>query len=70
MVDTGVGIDDETIDSILNGSKASTNGTEGEKGYGFGLKMIKHLIDGLNGEMEITSIEGQGTTFEVNIPQT
>lgn len=70
VVDTGVGIDDETIDSILNGSKASTNGTEGEKGYGFGLKMIKHLIDGLNGEMEITSIDGQGTTFEVNIPQT
>jgi signal transduction histidine kinase len=69
VVDTGVGINDEMIDSILNGSKTSTNGTEGEKGYGFGLKMIKHLIDGLKGEMEITSIEGQGTTFEVKLPQ-
>lgn len=69
VVDTGVGINDETIDSILNGSTASTKGTEGEKGYGFGLKMIKHLIDGLKGEMEITSIEGQGTTFEVKLPQ-
>ncbi|TKB99894.1 GAF domain-containing sensor histidine kinase [Pedobacter cryotolerans] len=69
VVDTGVGINDEMIDSILNGSKTSTNGTEGEKGYGFGLKMIKHLIDGLNGEMEITSIEGEGTRFEVMLPQ-
>lgn len=69
VTDTGVGISEETIHSILTGLTLSSTGTEGEKGYGFGLKMIKHLIDGLKGEIEITSIEGQGTTFEINIPQ-
>ena len=69
VVDTGVGISDETIAHILNGGSNSSDGTEGEKGYGFGLKMIKHLIDGLKGSMEITSIEDQGTRFEVKLPQ-
>mgnify|MGYP006166899673 CR=1 FL=1 len=69
VLDTGPGINHETINDILNGGASSSEGTEGEKGYGFGLKMIKHLIDGLKGSMEITSIEGQGTRFEVKLPQ-
>lgn len=69
VTDTGIGISDKTIATILEGGIKSSDGTGGEKGYGFGLTMIKHLIDGLNGNMEITSIEGQGTRFEVRLPQ-
>jgi len=69
VTDTGVGISDKTIATILHGEIKSSDGTGGEKGYGFGLTMIKHLIDGLKGNMEITSIEGQGTRFEVRLPQ-
>jgi len=69
VTDTGVGISDQTIATILHGGIKSSDGTGGEKGYGFGLTMIKHLIDGLKGNMEITSIEGQGTRFEVRLPQ-
>ena len=69
VTDTGIGISDKTIATILEGGIKSSDGTDGEKGYGFGLTMIKHLIDGLNGNMEITSIEGQGTRFEVRLPQ-
>lgn len=36
--DSGVGISEEEIDAIFNGSPAS-KGTEGEKGYGFGIQL-------------------------------
>ena len=65
--DSGDGISPEKIDTILNGSASSEQGTEGEKGYGFGLQLIKHLISGLNGKLNITSIPGDGSIFEVMI---
>jgi signal transduction histidine kinase len=69
VTDDGVGMNDESIERILNGTNTSSDGTVGEKGYGFGLAMVKHLIDGLKGTLEISSIEGKGTKFEVKIPQ-
>jgi signal transduction histidine kinase len=51
----------------FNGSTASQKGTEGEKGYGFGLQLIKHLISGLNGKLNISSVPGEGSVFEVII---
>jgi signal transduction histidine kinase len=65
--DSGDGISSEKIDSILNGNASSEQGTEGEKGYGFGLQLIKHLISGLNGKLNITSAPGEGSVFEVMI---
>jgi signal transduction histidine kinase len=65
--DSGEGISEEKIDNILNGSASSEQGTEGEKGYGFGLQLIKHLISGLNGKLNITSTPGEGSVFEVMI---
>ncbi|MDP3469442.1 MAG: GAF domain-containing sensor histidine kinase [Daejeonella sp.] len=65
--DTGEGLSLEKIDVILNGSASSENGTDGEKGYGFGLQLIKHLIYGLNGKLNISSVPGEGSVFEVMI---
>jgi len=67
--DTGVGIDDEGIKSILAGAKSTTDGTVGEKGYGFGLALVKHLIDSLKGTFHIYSNPGRGATFVVSLPQ-
>lgn len=67
--DTGVGMDQQAIDNILNSSKSSTDGTSGEKGYGFGLALVKHLTESLRGTMNITSEPGNGTTFDIQIPQ-
>ncbi|WP_304063127.1 GAF domain-containing sensor histidine kinase [Pedobacter glucosidilyticus] len=67
--DDGVGISKDRIDAILNGQVASTNGTQGEAGYGFGLALVKHLIDSLKGSLEITSAQGEGTTFSITLPQ-
>jgi len=67
--DNGVGLDKQSIDSILNSNASSTDGTGGEKGYGFGLALVKHLVDSLKGTINIYSQPGFGATFEVNLPQ-
>lgn len=66
--DTGSGMDQETIHQILFGEQKSTDGTSGEKGYGFGLMLVKHLIIKLNGSLNIESEPGNGTTFSVLLP--
>jgi signal transduction histidine kinase len=67
--DTGVGINEDEIANILRGNSHTTNGTGGEKGYGFGLSLVKHLVEKLDGQMEIQSNINQGTTFSVDLPQ-
>lgn len=69
VTDTGVGLDKTGIDKILKGTATSTDGTGGEHGYGFGLALVKHLVDNLKGDMHIYSEPGQGATFEINLPQ-
>lgn len=67
--DTGKGISKEAIVEILNGSSTeSSNGTIGEKGYGFGLPTVKKLVDNIKGEMKIDSVIGEGSKFEIIIP--
>jgi len=69
VTDTGVGLTPEAIDTILKGNATSTSGTGGEQGYGFGLALVKHLIEGLKGTLNIYSAPGEGATFEVRLPQ-
>lgn len=67
--DTGMGLTEETIQHIQNGTGLSTEGTEGEQGYGFGLSLVKHLLDGMKGFLLIASKPGHGAEFSVRIPQ-
>ena len=67
--DTGVGMTADKITQILNGKGETTEGTSGEQGYGFGLALVKHLVDNLKGAMQITSQLGNGTVFTVSLPQ-
>lgn len=69
VVDTGQGLSKESISNILHGTLDSSDGTGGESGYGFGLAMVKHLVDTLKGKMEITSDTGKGANFEITISQ-
>lgn len=66
--DTGVGISEEKIQEILKGEAKSTSGTGGESGYGFGLPLVKHLIEKMNGKLKISSKEETGTLFEITLP--
>ncbi|MDQ7948794.1 MAG: GAF domain-containing sensor histidine kinase [Pedobacter sp.] len=69
VVDTGCGMGQDAISSILKGKSASSDGTHGEKGYGFGLAIVKNLVELLKGKLEIYSEIGKGSTFEVILKQ-
>jgi signal transduction histidine kinase len=66
--DTGSGISEQALQYLEDGHNSSTDGTCGEKGYGFGLELVKHLILGLGGTLEIHNIEGSGACFNVELP--
>lgn len=69
VADTGVGLSPDAIKKILSGNAKSTNGTGGEQGYGFGLALVKHLVESLKGNMNIYSEAGNGASFEILLPQ-
>jgi signal transduction histidine kinase len=66
--DTGVGMEADKIEEILEGETTSESGTDEERGYGFGLSLVQHLVDKADGEIEITSEPGKGTSFVINLP--
>lgn len=66
--DTGVGISPEKIAEIMNGQAISSIGTSGEKGFGFGLNLVQHLVKGLKGRLLVRSEPDEGTEFELIIP--
>lgn len=68
VIDNGGGIETDRIEKILNGESKSTNGSMGEKGYGFGLNLVMHLVNSLNGKVELKSQPGLGTKFKILIP--
>jgi len=69
VTDTGIGINPARIEQLLEGNAKSTMGTEEEKGYGFGIPLVKHLIDKLGGKLAIESQPGMGARFHVQLPQ-
>lgn len=41
----------------------------GKKGTGIGLNTVKRLVEQLNGNIELESIEGEGSTFRIILPK-
>ena len=63
--DTGVGIRREDLEKIFN-----LYFTTKEKGSGIGLSMVYRTVQMHDGEIEVQSTPGAGTTFTVLLPQT
>ncbi|WP_339811938.1 ATP-binding protein, partial [Zunongwangia profunda] len=57
------------IADIMDSSMQAKEGLVGEDHYGLGLKLVRHLVLEMGGQMEITSEESKGTTFRVAIPR-
>ncbi|WP_332910824.1 ATP-binding protein [Algoriphagus boritolerans] len=66
--DNGVGIDQTKIEEIQAGGTNSSMGTSGEKGFGFGLNLVHHLVNSLKGKLNVKSELGKGTEFEFILP--
>ena len=64
VIDTGVGMDDDTRRRCLEPFFT----TKGERGTGLGLAMVYGIVQRHNAEIEIDSAVGKGTTFRMSFP--
>lgn len=67
--DDGIGISDEDIARLFKPDEHfTTNGTAREKGSGFGLVLVKDLIEKNGGEIRIDSQKNNGTAISFSLP--
>ncbi|HEY5744498.1 MAG TPA: ATP-binding protein [Chryseolinea sp.] len=68
--DSGIGISAADLENLFQmGKVRSTRGTEGEKGTGLGLALVKEFIEKNAGEVAVESVRGKGTVFHVSLPR-
>ncbi|MDH5381379.1 MAG: PAS domain S-box protein [Cyclobacteriaceae bacterium] len=68
VIDFGVGMDQNSLDTINSKTKISTMGTNGECGSGIGILISRDLIHDLGGTFKVESKKDTGSTFSFSIP--
>ncbi len=68
--DSGVGIKPEITAKLFSGYvKEHKSGTNGEKGTGLGLGIVKSILDAHGFNIEVESKVNKGTSFHIDIPR-
>lgn len=67
VTDNGVGIPQKHIADIFNLFFRSNSASK-ENGFGFGLYNLRGALLKLNGQIDVSSVVGEGTTFKITIP--
>lgn len=65
LEDNGQGMPQNVVDQILN--KTAPKSTK-RNGFGFGLIQVLETVKRYNGRLDVTSIEGKGTKFQIEFP--
>ena len=68
IVDTGIGISQHDQEKIIDRFYRVDMSRSETKGYGLGLSVAKTIVEKHNGEIALTSQEGEGTTVIVTLP--
>jgi signal transduction histidine kinase len=67
--DAGIGIPEENLSRIFDAFYQVDSGTtRAHGGAGLGLSIVKQLVDGHDGKIEVTSARDEGTIFTVKLP--
>ncbi len=66
--DSGVGINKEQLNKIFDPFVRVKENNSYAEGMGFGLYVVKGLVELFEGNIQVDSIVGKGTTFDVVIP--
>lgn len=69
LTDTGIGIESDKLDQMFEPfvqEEATTTREYG--GSGLGLTIVKNLVDMLEGDVQVRSSKGVGTTFVITLP--
>jgi len=61
--DSGIGIAPEKLEQIFTPFYTDKN-----RGTGLGLTIAKNIVDKHEGQIEVTSVPGQGSTFRILLP--
>lgn len=68
--DYGLGIPQKMIPFLFDRfSKAGRPGLKGEQSTGLGLSIVKQIIEGHRGAIEVSSEEGKGSSFLISLPK-
>jgi signal transduction histidine kinase len=67
--DTGIGIPSDSLTTIFDMfQQADSSKTRTYGGAGVGLFIVKKFTEALNGQIQVESVVGRGTTFTLNLP--
>lgn len=67
--DQGIGMSPEQIDKLFKPfTRIAAEGTAGEKCTGLGLSIVKKIVEGHGGRIEVSSTPNKGTEFVVYMP--
>jgi signal transduction histidine kinase len=71
IADTGMGIPAAELDKLFTRFfRATTATANAVPGIGLGLVITKAIVRAHGGELDVTSVEGEGTVFTLRLPQT
>jgi signal transduction histidine kinase len=69
IIDKGIGMSPSQVQQLFElGQDKSTPGTHGEKGTGLGLHLVQELVHLQDGDIQVISRQGEGTTFNLLFP--
>jgi len=67
--DSGIGVPPEKLDSIFEKfSQVDGTSTKRHEGTGLGLAISKQLVEKMNGDISVSSVLGEGSTFSIRLP--
>lgn len=70
VMDTGIGISQENIGKLFNSfTRVDEKKNRNIEGTGLGLEIVHNLVNIMGGHINVTSQEGIGSTFVVELPQ-
>lgn len=65
--DSGIGMMESQVERLNKMGGFTTEGTNKERGFGFGFQLAKKLIESMNGDLDIQSTPGKGTKISVRL---
>ncbi len=69
IADSGIGMDEAFIKHIFDPfEREQTSTLSGTQGTGLGMSIAKRLVDMMGGDINVTSVKGEGSTFSVMLP--